>query len=79
VSVTEVGAYKAHGWGRLSCGWLRVVCTRQHRLWWEVGVAGLVVLARQADLSGRLGATGGARRLRHIDWGRSSNYKISNA
>ena len=29
----------------------------------------VVFLAQQADLSGRLGATGGARRLRRVDWG----------
>jgi len=55
LSVTEVRAL----YGRLSCGWLRVVCAWRHTLRWEVGVAGWA-----RSLHGKqLGATGGARRL----------------
>jgi len=50
----EVGAL----YGCISCGWLGVVCAWQHatvgsRRGWLV-----VVLAQQADLSGRLGTMG---------------------
>jgi len=33
---TEVHAL----YGRLSCGWLHVICVWRPWLWWEVGVAG---------------------------------------
>jgi len=53
--VTEVHAL----YGRLSCGWLRVVCAWRNTLRWEVGVAGWA-----RSLHGmQLGATGGARRV----------------
>jgi len=46
-------------YGRLSCGWLRVVCAWRPSLRWEVGEAGYA-----RSLHGKqLGTTGGARRL----------------
>jgi len=54
LSVTEVRAL----YGRLSCGWLRVVCAWRDTLRREVGVAGW---ARSLRVK-QLGATGGARR-----------------
>jgi len=44
-----MGALAAAGWA-----W----SARGDMLRWEVGVAGWACIARQADLSGRLGATG---------------------
>ena len=34
----------------------------------------VVFLAQQADLSGRLGATGSVHRLQRVDWGHSSHF-----
>jgi len=55
LSVTEICAL----YGRLSCGWLRVVCALQDTLWWEVGVAGWA----RSFHGKQLGAAGGVRRL----------------
>jgi len=57
LSVTEVRAL----YGRLNCGWLRVVCAWRDTLRWEVGMAGW---ARSLHGKKLLGATGGAHRLR---------------
>ena len=55
LSMTEVRTL----YGRLSCGWLPVVCAWRPWLRWEVGVAGWA-----RSLHGKqLGAAGGARQL----------------
>jgi len=68
INTTSVGDWQVSAlYGRLICGWLRVVCSWSTHTTVGSGRGWLgMVVARQADLSGRLGATGGECQLRGI-------------